>query len=212
MSSHVQIDDAILERVAADALGSLDARESMALAVHCASCEICRDEAAGFRRVVESLGFAAPAIEPPAALKTRLFERLHPPAPPEAAPTGRPQPWKEWTADRPTSGVVYVPGEEGGFEPTDIQGIESKRLYVDAEGRRATMLIRMAAGTSYPAHVHGGDEECYVLSGDLTVGGCTMKPGDYQRALAGSAHPPQSTKEGCLLLIVSSLDDEILGA
>jgi hypothetical protein len=37
-----------------------------------------------------------------------------------------------------------------------------------------------------------------------------MRAGDFQRAEAGSVHPVQSTDGGCLLLITSSLDDELL--
>ena len=74
-----------------------------------------------------------------------------------------------------------------------------------------TMLIRMAPGTAYPAHRHGGAEECYVLEGDLHVGDdIVMHAGDYQRAEAGSTHPVQSTRGGCLLLLTSSLRDELV--
>ena len=37
-----------------------------------------------------------------------------------------------------------------------------------------------------------------------------MRAGDYQRAAGGSQHPWQSTRDGCLLLIVSGLHDELL--
>jgi quercetin dioxygenase-like cupin family protein len=72
------------------------------------------------------------------------------------------------------------------------------------------MLVRMEPGSSYPGHVHGGPEECYVISGDLRVGDSLhMRAGDYQRVAAGMTHPVQSTDEGCLLLITSSLHDEL---
>jgi len=37
-----------------------------------------------------------------------------------------------------------------------------------------------------------------------------MHAGDYQRVEVGSEHPVQSTENGCLLFIVSSLHDELL--
>jgi quercetin dioxygenase-like cupin family protein len=70
------------------------------------------------------------------------------------------------------------------------------------------MLVRMAPGTSFPAHVHNGPEECFVLQGDLTIGPATMATGDYQYAPPGSSHPVQSTRGGCVLLLTSSLSDE----
>ncbi len=37
-----------------------------------------------------------------------------------------------------------------------------------------------------------------------------MRAGDYQRMHAGTTHPEQRTAGGCLLLLRSSLDDELL--
>src|SRR4029077_15255305 len=98
------------------------------------------------------------------------------------------------------------------FEPTSIEGIDVRRLFVDEGADRVTMLIRMAPGTAYPAHRHGGVEECFVLEGDLEIGEeFEMNAGDYQRMDGGSAHPLQSTRGGCLLLLSSSRHDELLG-
>ena len=72
------------------------------------------------------------------------------------------------------------------------------------------MLVRMAPGSSWPPHRHAGPEECYVLEGDIDVGGTRMTAGSYQRVTAGSEHPRQSTIDGCLLLLISSLHDELL--
>ena len=75
-----------------------------------------------------------------------------------------------------------------------------------------TAMFRMAAGTSYPEHIHDGPEECYVLEGDLHVGDrMVMHAGDYQRATPGSEHDEQWTEGGCLLLVTSSLSDELTG-
>jgi anti-sigma factor ChrR (cupin superfamily) len=74
------------------------------------------------------------------------------------------------------------------------------------------MLVRMPAGASYPRHRHAGAEQCYVLEGDLRFGGRVFRAGDYQCADADSIHDVQYTEAGCLLLIVSSLHDEIVEA
>jgi anti-sigma factor ChrR (cupin superfamily) len=73
------------------------------------------------------------------------------------------------------------------------------------------MLVRMAAGTSYPGHRHARAEECLVVQGDLHVGDdLVMHAGDFQRAEPGSVHVPQWTERGCLLLVTSSVDDDLL--
>lgn len=133
--------------------------------------------------------------------------RAHAPNPP-VAPA---QVWKQWRGAPAPASWVLAAGE-GDFEPTDIEGIAVRRLFVDEHAERVTMLVRMAPGTAYPAHRHGGSEECYVLAGDLSVGNdLTLHSGDYQRMDSGSLHPVQSTREGCLLLIASSRHDELLG-
>jgi anti-sigma factor ChrR (cupin superfamily) len=128
------------------------------------------------------------------------------------------QVWKGWARAQNASEraqlatpFTFVPENAGEWQATSVAGIEARQLYVDATQDRATFLVRMAAGTSYPAHVHGGPEECFVVQGDLKVGDLIMKAGDYQRAEPGSTHGVQSTERGCVLLLVSSLSDEIVG-
>lgn len=120
-----------------------------------------------------------------------------------------PQVWKQWSGDQASDPMFLVRGGEQSWEPTGIDGVETRRLFVDRERDQTTMLVRMAPGTSYPRHRHGGPEECFVLEGDLRVGEEVMHAGDYQRAAAGSHHPVQSTTKGCLLFLVSSLSDEL---
>jgi anti-sigma factor ChrR (cupin superfamily) len=72
------------------------------------------------------------------------------------------------------------------------------------------MMIRMAPGTSYPRHRHAAREECFVLQGELRVGDKQLRTGDFQVADRDSIHDVQSTETGCVLLIVSSQDDELV--
>ncbi|MBI5435467.1 MAG: cupin domain-containing protein [Planctomycetes bacterium] len=99
----------------------------------------------------------------------------------------------------------------GDTRPTRTDNGRITALFsVDAEARKATMLIRMAAGTSYPRHRHAAREECFVLEGTLEVGASTLRAGDFQVAERDSIHDVQATDTGCLLLIVSSQDDELV--
>ena len=126
----------------------------------------------------------------------------------EASPCA--QLWKQWPTSE--SGERVVRAADGAFEPTDIEGISVRRLFVDAAADRVSMLIRMAPGTSYPEHRHAGVEECYVLEGDLWIGSETeMRAGDFQRMERDSVHARQGTRGGCLLLIHSSRHDELVG-
>lgn len=97
----------------------------------------------------------------------------------------------------------------GRWAPTTVEGVRVKVLHEDAEADQRTALYQMDPGTCYPAHVHGGSEECYVLSGDLQVEDLEMRRGDFQRVSGGSHHVPQSTIGGCVLFITCSMSDEL---
>lgn len=203
------------DAVALYALGALDVAEALDLEAHLPTCGACRDELALRRDDAADLSLAAEPIEPPVELLARLRERIRGQdeqgevaSNEEAAPAG--QPWRKWKTAR-AEGLSFALASEAQWEPTGVDGVEARRLYADTENHRITMMVRMQPGSSYPAHHHGGDEECYVVEGDLDVGGTIMRAGDYQFAPAGTEHPVQSTEEGCLLLIVTSDADEFSG-
>ncbi len=211
-NAHVHLDDDARDRAALYALGALPADEAAAYRAHLAACEPCRTEVESLASLTSDLDRLAPAAVPAPDLRERLFRRVHELERADAhAAAVETQVWKRWSDTAPAPGMTFVPGSGADWEPTAVPGVEVRRLFVDRAADRATMLIRMAPGTSYPAHRHGGPEECYVLEGDLSVGDLKMKAGDYQRALGDSIHVVQSTVGGCLLLLVSSLNDELLG-
>ncbi len=107
-------------------------------------------------------------------------------------------------------GVSLVLDSEEGWVETQVPGVSFKTLFEDRERRFATALVRMAPGSSYPSHRHAGIEECYVISGDVSLGDHTFGGGDYLVSQVGSIHPPHETDGGCVLLIVSSQDDQLL--
>lgn len=147
------------------------------------------------------LAFAAPLLHPRPGLREQLFASLKSPEPVQV--------WREWT-DTPPAPIHKVAAEEGAWEPIDIAGIRVKRLYVDPAKDTVSLLIQMDPGTSYPSHRHAGPEHCYVISGDLQVGEISLKTGDYQVANTSSVHTVTRTVNGCTILIISSLHDQLL--
>ena len=71
-------------------------------------------------------------------------------------------------------------------------------------------MVRMTPGTHYPSHKHAGVEELYLLEGDLSVDDMAMQAGDFCRAEAGSIHKEIVTQSGCLFVITSSHQDQLL--
>jgi quercetin dioxygenase-like cupin family protein len=69
----------------------------------------------------------------------------------------------------------------------------------------------MEPGSRYGNHRHTQTEELYVLEGSCYCGGRLLGPGDYHRAEAGSIHLDTHTEEGSLMLMIASVQNEMLG-
>jgi anti-sigma factor ChrR (cupin superfamily) len=119
-----------------------------------------------------------------------------------------PQVWKEWETGK-RADLHTVRSGEGKWH-TVRPGIHAKRLYVDRTRDLVTMLVRMEPGASYVPHRHKAPEQCFVLEGDIRDGPDLFHAGDFQCKETGSVHGAQTTENGCLVLIVSSLHDELL--
>ena len=212
MTAHPMITDELREQAWAFAVGSLSELEAQAYRRHLGVCGVCRSEERSARALAADLALSAPSIAPAASIREKLMSRIaSSQARPDAA-DAEPAPvqtWKSWAAGGATLPFSYAYAADAVWEPTGVDGVKVRRLFVDAENDRVAMLIRMAPGTSYPGHMHGGPEDCYVIEGDLYAHDFTMKAGDYRRASRGATDPVQSTVGGCLLFIVSSLHDEL---
>lgn len=235
MEPHDFLDDDLKNDAALFVLDAHKTEEARAYRLHLAQCGVCRTEVASLALTARALALVAPERTPPKDLWQRVLARVrktdlrashdradlassdaNAAGTTPTAGAGRShattQIWKNWAQEEhgKTPDFVFLAGDEGGFEATDVPGIEAKRLFVDRENDRVTMLVRMQPGSAYPRHVHADFEECFVLAGDLSVGTHRMKAGDYQRAETGSLHAVQSTEKGCMLLLVSSLHDELI--
>jgi DNA-directed RNA polymerase specialized sigma24 family protein len=83
-------------------------------------------------------------------------------------------------------------------------GIARKLLATDDQRERVSMLLRLAAGTEYPAHAHAGIEELHLLHGELWVDECRLEAGDYHRAEPGSLQTRIWSETGCTCVLLTS--------
>ena len=112
---------------------------------------------------------------------------------------------------RPSSdGLTFVKASEGTWRVI-AHGVTAKFLAFDPVSRRTTTLLRFLPGASYAPYRHAAVEELYVLEGGCSIAGREMAVGDYHRAEAGTVHHDTSTDDGCLLLVISSPQNELLG-
>jgi quercetin dioxygenase-like cupin family protein len=110
---------------------------------------------------------------------------------------------------RTGKGLTFIKAAEGVWREI-APGVKAKVLSFDMVSRRATTLLRIAPGTSYAPHRHTEMEELFVLEGGCLCGGRELKVGDYHRAEAGTEHHDTSSNDGCLLLVISSPQNEML--
>ena len=94
-----------------------------------------------------------------------------------------------------------------GWQPYPIPGLRMKVLALNRAQDCATILIEAAPGARFPAHHHGGDEECYVISGSLYACGRRLVAGDFIHADGETDHDELWTDEGCRVLLVVQPED-----
>jgi anti-sigma factor ChrR (cupin superfamily) len=200
------------ELAALFAAGALTQDQLAAFEAHLAAgCDACQAELNEARWVTTKLWRAVGPVVPDPKIRHALLARIA--AKPEAVPS--PSPLRERVLDKmysevSSSSMLFNKASEASWERTAVEGVAIRTLFVDPENNQFTALVRMEPGASYPRHVHGGPEQCFVLEGDLRVGDEVLHAGDYQRAPTGSCHGVQSTEQGCLLLITSSLTDQFV--
>ena len=177
------------EVTCAYAAEALDPSEFAAAEAHIAACPDCQRELESLRPVVD--GFVAwptDVLRPAASLQAQLALRIAEETGKEPVPPPPPC-WSEpeWEEVAP--------------------GIECKLLATDAERDRVSMLVRLAPGTSYPAHTHAEVEELHLLDGELWIDEKKLYPGDYNYGAPGVRDERIWSDTGCTCVLVTSTKD-----
>lgn len=191
---------------ALQALDTLDESERSALAEKLQASPELQSELAAFETAISAIAYTAPAVPLAPDLKNRLLQRIA--ELPTTAESVNAQPIvTSPTENNPPS--LIVRSRDVKWRPYSVPGISIGRLYMDKEKRQITCLMRLEPGVTFPLHRHADSEEVFVLEGDLIVEGEVCYQGDYIRSVPGSIHSPV-TEGGCLLLIKSSINNEVL--
>ncbi len=91
--------------------------------------------------------------------------------------------------------------EEAAWDEHPAPGVKVRILRRNEATRRVTLLLHMDPGARYPAHQHPGDEECYVIEGDLCTEKTVLRAGDYQFMPGGSQHGELWSVDGCRCIV-----------
>jgi quercetin dioxygenase-like cupin family protein len=177
------------ELACAYALQALPASDIAAAEAHIASCPDCQRELETLRPVVNRfVSWPTDVLRPTTSLQGRLALRL--------AEESEKQP--------------VLPPARRWSEPEWEQvapGIECKLLATDTERHRASMLVRLALGASYPAHTHAATEELHLLDGELWIDERKLFPGDYNHGAPGAGDERIWSETGCTCVLVTSTKD-----
>lgn len=170
------------------ALGALDGDELTEFQGHLsAGCAECRARVKEAADALASLPNSIAPLKPPDRVKSRLFEQI----------------------DSEKPGLVFAFADEGEWQAM-APGVEAKLLNMDPDRQRVTALVRMAPGSRYDDHRHTRTEELVVIEGSCYCGGKLLRKGDYHRAEAGSIHFNTYTDDGSLMLLITSVQNEML--
>ena len=171
------------------ALRVLPASEVAAVEAHIAACPDCQRELENLRPVIDRLVcWPTDVLRPTTSLQARLALRI-----------------AEETGKRP---VPPPPPQSSEPEWEQVApGIECKLLATDTERDRVSMLVRLAPGASYPAHIHAGVEELHLFVGELWIDDRKLVPGDYNHGAPGTSDDRVWSETGCTCVLVTSTDD-----
>ena len=132
--------------------------------------------------VALGLAAAAKGPEPGAEVRRKLMRRV--------------------AASPDPAGFTFALASDDHWLAHPIPGIRMKVLALNRRRGYATLLLDVAAGTRFPAHHHGGAEECFVVSGSIFTCGRRLGPGDFVHADADTDHGELWTEEGAQVILV----------
>ena len=177
------------ELTCAYALQVLPTGEVTEIKEHIASCSDCQREVESLRPVLNQfVSWPTDVLSPSTSLQERLARRI-----------------AEETGEQPV-----LPLARQWSEPEWEQvapGIECKLLATDTETHRVSMLVRLAPGASYPAHIHAGVEELHLLDGELWIDERKLFPGDYNYGAPGAGDERVWSETGCTCVLITSTKD-----
>lgn len=139
--------------------------------------------------VARGLALAAEGPTPGPHVKQRLMQRV--------------------AASADPAGFAFHHAADDRWLPHPVPGIRMKVLALNKVRGYATLLLDVAPGTRFPSHHHGGDEECFVLSGSIFTCGRRLGPGDFVHADAGTAHGELWTDEGAQVILIVPPDGHL---
>ncbi len=155
---------------------------------------------------ITTLAYAVPLVPLPTSLKSRLMARLNLT---DCSPEFIVSPELQQLFLTPVDALIETANIIKDWEAFSApEGAMYKPWKIDAANRQVAFFLKVPSAGALPSHRHTTGEAVLVLEGDFTADGVTYRRGDRSVCTAGTSHQP--TTQGCLVLCISSLDDEAL--
>jgi anti-sigma factor ChrR (cupin superfamily) len=132
--------------------------------------------------IARALADLATGPVPRADVRVRLLDRVSPQA--------------------PGGGFRFRFASDADWVNHPVTGIRMRVLATNQATGYATVLLDVEPGVRFPPHHHGGDEDCYVISGSVHTLGRRLGPGDFLHADAGTDHEELWTPDGARVLLI----------
>lgn len=194
------------EFAAAYALGALDRPDAVRLEALMAADPDLRSEVDTFVAVAQALDRQVAPVPPPSGLRGRVLERIR-----TTPQLGRP-PASPATPPPPADGFRFLRPAEGEWSLGLHPGMRFQVLASSVRRNYMMLYIELDPGAGIPSHDHRGDEEIYVVSGDLVTEGRHLKAGDFVHADAGSHHQDLISPAGCQAILLTPLTSALAEA
>ncbi len=155
---------------------------------------------------ITAMSYAVPIVPLPTGLKSRLMAQLNLP---ELPPDFIISPELQRLFLEPVQALIDIANSIETWQPFPApSGATYQPWKIDAANRQVAFFLKVPNAGILPTHRHATGEAVLVLEGDFTADGVTYRSGDRSICRAGTSHQP--TTQGCLVLCISSLDDEAL--
>ena len=194
--------DTIDELAALCALDALDTDTQSQATQALAEVEGFAQQVREYEAAVAAIPYSVMPIPMLADVKNRLFQRL---AQDSSSSTSTLIQLLEYSIEalkQQSSQLVWV-------SMKGTNAIEIATWQRDKRRREVAFFIRTTESGIFPNHIHATGETILVLEGDVIIDGQIYRVGDRIDSMANTKHQP-ATQNGCLLLCISSIDDEIL--
>lgn len=168
------------------------------------------DDGSFDENIAAAIAYSAPLMPLPDRLKLRLMERLGL----SSFPLDSADATVELTVETPLNALLdwsvadLIAAASTIKKWTPLASPENATYSswkIDKPTRQVAYFVRAPRAGALPPHHHATGEVVLVLEGDFTVEGVRHQAGDRLWSAADTIHRPTTT--GCLVLILSSLDD-----